>query len=284
MKTFPKDILDSKVTVETKDNLPSRDEKKGTQSIDRALDILTSFNFANPAWDAAGLSHKLGLALPTVKRILDALESKGILTKDRKRKEYRVGLKIFELGGVAYSQISLVNLSNKILLRLREETNETVHFGVVLGDELLYIKKLESPDVFDMTSPVGLRRPLTAGSQGKAILSTYPLPLLENYLSTHVLEAYTPNSVTDPKIYIEQLAKVREQGFAIDREELFEGICAVASAITRGDGLAIGGISVAFSAINYDETKVLRWAQLVRQAGLSISRQIFLNGEVEIPR
>jgi DNA-binding IclR family transcriptional regulator len=57
-------------------------EKKGTQAIDRALKILNCFNFSRPVWDATELSGELGLTLPTTKRILKALEEKGILNQN----------------------------------------------------------------------------------------------------------------------------------------------------------------------------------------------------------
>jgi IclR family KDG regulon transcriptional repressor len=264
------------MTKKAKGNLSKRNKNKGTQSIDRALDILTCFNFSNPVWDAVGLSHKLGLTLPTVKRILKAFEAKEILIQNGKARDYALGLRVFELGALAFNRISLENQAKVVLIRLREETNENVHLATVVGDEMLYIKKLESSDIFEITSPVGLRRPLASGAMGKAILSTYPLPLLKAYLSAHGLNAYTPNSITDPKIYIEELAKVREQGFAIDREELIPGVCAVGAAITEGNGKAIGSIAVSFPSIRFDEAKVLDWAQWVRQAGRTISYRISL--------
>lgn len=257
-----------------KRNSSGKDENKGTQAIDRALNILSCFSFSRSAWDATELSDRLDLTLPTTKRILKALESKGMLIQNGRTGAYEPGLRVFELGMVASSRISLLNHTKEVLIRLREETNETVHLATVDGDEILYIKKMESSDVFGITSPDGLRRPLATGSLGKAILSTYSRPMIEAYLSKYGLAAYTPRSITDPKTYIKELAKVREQGFAIDQEELIHGVCGVAAPIAEGGSPAVGGIAVAFSSIRFDKDKILEWGQLVRQAGLAIFHRL----------
>lgn len=145
---------------------------------------------------------------------------------------------------------------------------------------MLYINKMESSDAFGVLSPVGLRRPLATGSLGKAILSTYPRAMLEEYLSMHKLVQYTSRSITDQTLYIEELTKAREQGFATDREELLHGICGVAAPITGKEGLPIGGIAVAFPALRFDEGRMTEWGQLVRQAGLTISHRLSLMGEI----
>jgi DNA-binding IclR family transcriptional regulator len=257
-----------------KQDLSGAREKRGTQAIERALKILCCFNFSRSVWDATELSRELGLTLPTTKRILRALEEKGILSLNGRTGFYEVGLRVFELGALAFSRISLVNQSKELLIRLREETHQTVHLAVVDNEEVLYIKKMESSDVFGATSPDGLRRPLATGSLGKAILSTYPQVMLKAYLSNHRLVAYTSRSITDPKSYMEEISRVREQGFAVDQEELIDGVCGVAASITAGEGPAIGGIAIAFPALRFDEVRAMEWGQLVRQAGLTVSHRL----------
>jgi len=254
---------------------PGTGEKKnGTQAINRALDILVSFNLAKPVWSATELSDHLGLTLPTTKRILKALESEKILIQSKRTGPYELGLRVFELGMVASSRMPLLDQTQEILVKLREETDETVHLATVDGDDILYIKKIESPDVFGITSPDGLRRPLATGSLGKAILSTYPLPMLEAYFSRHKLIAFTPRSITDSKAYIDELMRVKQQGFSIDQEELIHGVCGVAAPIAEGERPAIGGIAVAFPSIRFDRNKILEWGQWVRQAGLTVAHRL----------
>ncbi len=255
-------------------SLPREKYSIGTQAIHRALSILACFDFAHPAWGARGLSEKLGLTISTTQRILRALESKRLLAVNLKTGEFELGLRVFELGAVVSSRIALVNQAKEILVWLRDETKETVQLVIVDGDEMLYVRNIESTDAFRILSPVGLRRPLATGSLGKAILSTYPRAMLDRYFSNHSLVQYTQRSITDRALYLEDLARVQEQGFATDREEVFNGVCALAAPITRREGLAVGGIATVYPVLHFDEGKVMEQGQLVRQAGRAISGRL----------
>ncbi len=253
---------------------------KGTQAIDRALNILNCFDFTHPEWGAKELSHALRLTPSTTQRMLKALESRRLLTLNGRTGKFELGLRVFEFGAVVASRITLASQAKEFLIRLRDETKETVLLVTVDRDEMLYISRMESSDAFGVLSPVGLRRPLATGSLGKAILSTYPQAMLEEYLSVHKLVQYTPRSIIDRTLYTEELKRTREQGFATDREELFHGICGVAAPITGEEGLAISGIAVAFPALRFDEGRMTEWGQLVRQAGLTISHRLSPMGEI----
>ena len=118
----------------------------GTQAIDRAMSILNCFDFQHQTWDAQQLSTKLELTIATTKRILRALESQKLLKQCDKTGNYELGLRIFELGAVAHSRISLVGEAKEILQKLYEETKQTIRLVKVDGDEYLYIYNIENND------------------------------------------------------------------------------------------------------------------------------------------
>jgi IclR family transcriptional regulator, KDG regulon repressor len=246
----------------------------GTQAIDRAMSILNCFDFRHQTWDAQQLSQKLELTIATTKRILKALENQRLLKQDDRTGSYELGLRIFELGAVAHSRISLVDEAKEILQKLYDETKQTIRLVKVDGDEYLYIFNIENNDAFRIMSPVGIRRPLISGSLGKSILSTYSPPLLDKFLSEHLFTDSTKNSIRDKAAYLEELAKVREQGFSIDREEVYNGVCSVSTPIVGKDGLAIAGIAIVFPVIKLDEDTVTQWGTLVRQGGFLLSRRL----------
>lgn len=246
----------------------------GTQSIDRAMNILNCFDFQHQTWDAQQLSIKLELTIATTKRIIKALKSHNILKQIGKTGNYELGLRIFELGAVAHSRISLVDEAKGILQKLYDETKQTIRLVKVDGDEYLYLFNIENDDAFSIISPVGIRRPLLSGSLGKSILSTYPLPLLDEFLSKHQFTDSTMNSIRDKCVYLEELAKVRERGFSTDKEEVYNGVCSVSAPIIGRDNLAIGGIAVVFPVVKFSEDTVSEWGKLVRQGGFILSRRL----------
>lgn len=264
-----------KITMKTKKKgkMPNNNNT-GTQAIDRALSILNCFDFQHQTWDAQQLSTKLDLTIATTKRILRALESQNLLKQIGKAGNYELGLRIFELGAVAHSRISLVGEAKEILQKLYDETKQTIRLVEVDSDEYLYIYNIENNDAFRIISPVGIRRPLLLGSLGKSILSTYPPSLLDQFLSEHQFIQYTINTITDKPAYLQELARVREKGFATDREEVYNGVCSVAAPIIAKDGLAIGGIAVVFPVLDFNEEIMFEWGKLVRQGGINLSRRL----------
>jgi IclR family transcriptional regulator, acetate operon repressor len=271
--------------MKTTGNSPSAGikEAKGSQAVNRALDILSCFDFSHFDWSASELSKKLGLTMPTTQRMLKALESKAFLSLNKRTGRFEIGLHVFELGAIFQARMTLIHQAKDVLIRLRDETKESALLGMIDGDEVVFVMRMDSLDVFGSVSPVGLRRPLVSGSFGKAILALYPQPAAEKYLSSHVLTQYTPRSITNKAIYIKELGEVKKLGYAIDREEVIPGICAIASAIAGEEGFAVGSVAVVFPAIRYSEIRIVEWGQLVRQAGLNISQRLsYMMGESQI--
>jgi IclR family transcriptional regulator, KDG regulon repressor len=265
--------MHKKFTMKKIGQIPNNNNT-GTQAIDRAMSILNCFDYQHQTWDAQELSTKLELTLATTKRIIKALESQNILKQIGKAGNYELGLRIFELGAVAHSRISLVEEAKEILQKLYDETKQTIRLVKVDGDEYLYIYNIENNDAFRIISPVGIRRPLLLGSLGKSILSIYPPPLLDRFLSEHRFTQYTMNTITDKSVYLHELASVREKGFATDKEEVYNGVCSVAAPIIGKDGLSIGGIAVVFPVLDFNENIMSEWGKLVRQGGINLSRRL----------
>ena len=65
---------------------------------------------------------------------------------------------------------------------------------------------------------VGRRLPAHSTSLGKALLSTYTDEQVRKMLP-ETLPALTEHTITDREKLIEELRQVRDQGFAVDREE-----------------------------------------------------------------
>lgn len=256
-----------------KERIPKKNNI-GAQSIDRALSILNCFDFHHQTLTASQLSKKLGLTSPTTQRMLRSLVSHRLLEYNDKAGYYQLGFRSFELGCIAQCSIPMIDEAKEIMLKLHHETVQTVRLAIVDGDEFVNISSIDSNDVFGIYSPVGIRRPLVSGSFGKAILSTYPQQYLQEYLLVHTLPALTSNSITDKSLYMNELSIVRARGFATDKEEFCNGVCSVAAPIAGTDGLAIGVIAVTFPVIKFTEAKVAEWGQLVRQGGLSLSKNL----------
>lgn len=76
---------------------------------------------------------------------------------------------------------------------------------------------------------------LHANAPGKAILARWDVERVRTLLDEQGLPEYTPETITDVEVLLEELARVREAGYAVDDGELISGMRGVAAPIVAGD-------------------------------------------------
>jgi DNA-binding IclR family transcriptional regulator len=94
------------------------------------------------------------------------------------------------------------------------------------------------------TSRIGKRLHLHYTSTGKAILAYLPQERVEEIVATWGLPERTENTVTDYESLEEELAEVRERGYAFDRGEQINGARCVGAPVRDPSGTIVGAISV----------------------------------------
>ncbi len=109
--------------------------------------------------------------------------------------------------------------------------NETVHLGVLEEGEILCLAKEESSQTIRMISYVGKRAPLHCTSLRKVLLAYLSAEERKKILGEKVLPRLTENTINDKKELEKELGKVREQDFALDREENEKDVRCVAAPI-----------------------------------------------------
>jgi DNA-binding IclR family transcriptional regulator len=123
-----------------------------------------------------------------------------------------------------------VGLLGSILDDLARQFGETVHLGRLDGAHIVYLAKRESVHPLRLYSAIGRRLPAHATALGKALLAERPDDVVDEVLSWP-LAALTPHTITDRDALLADLATVRAQGYAVDREESTHGIVCFAVAL-----------------------------------------------------
>ncbi len=85
---------------------------------------------------------------------------------------------------------------------------------------------------------------------GKAILSTLDEATLTRYFAESFRPLFTPHTITDEATLRDQIAAVRDAGFALTDEEYTLGVCGIAR-VVRIDGVAVGALAVALPKLRY---------------------------------
>lgn len=222
-------------------SVPADQPAAGTiNSVDHALRLIEALHAAQPL-SVSDLARRLGLPRPTVYRLLKTLGSHGLLVQEGTA--YRLSLRLLELASTALAASALQVAAQPVLSDLAAQTGETTHFAVLDGDQVGYVAKVESRHPIRMFSHVGWRGPLHATGVGKVLLA-WSDPSLVRRVLDGTLEAFTPYTLTGKAELSAEIEKVREAGYAVDRQELIDGlVCVAAPVLVRA--LLVGAVSVA---------------------------------------
>ena len=204
----------------------------GARVTSRALALLGAFDGEHRSLSLTDLARRAGLPLATAHRLVGELHRWGALARDPGG-EYVIGRRIWQLGLLAPVQSGLRQAASPFLHDLYGTTLATVHLAVRDGLEVLYVERLAGHVSVPVVSRVGSRLPMHATGVGKVLLAYAPEEVrLEVLTNLTRITAYT---VTQPARLLEQLRRVRAEGYATTGEEMSLGACSVAVPVRNGD-------------------------------------------------
>ncbi len=196
----------------------------------KAFAILDEIAAEQQKMGISDLARKLNMSKGTIHGITQAFLDLGVLTQDSNKK-LSLGPTLIELGNKALAGDDLRLSVRPFLEELYSEFKETVFLGNSDGKKITIIDKVDNPTGLKISAPVGSRLSLLAGATGKIFLSAFSDEDLQGFLRDS-LPKFTEKTITDRSKYIEEIKKVREQGYATDFEEYIQGVNAVCVPIT----------------------------------------------------
>lgn len=215
------------------------------QSLDRAMNILECFNYNNRELDLASITKKTALNRTTARRLINHLSSRGYLSFDPETRRYRLGLKLFELGGVVLSSISLRRVAAPHLTALRDSTGYTVFLGTARDERLLYLDMRAARGPFRFSSNIGTIRPLHFGMLGIILMAYLPRREQERILDEQPLAPYSPHSITDRDQFSLILAKAKQNSYFVGREHVTEGFGGIAAPVRDHNRRVVASLGLA---------------------------------------
>jgi DNA-binding IclR family transcriptional regulator len=240
------------------------------QSVDRACALLHVLGQTPGGASLGQLSRETGLHKSTARRILVSLVAAGLVRQAPPDDHYRLGAALPHLGDVARLHLFDGNLAHSILRALRDQTNETVHLGVLDRFELVYVDKIESLQSLQVASRIGARAPLYCTGLGKAYLAHMPERWVAEYLAAVELVAKTPNTITDSAALLAELARTRRRGWSLDDVENEADVRCVGAPVLDSSGTVVAAVSVTAPASRLAVDKVPQAAALLLKAATQL--------------
>lgn len=235
----------------------TREPVTGTQSVERALGLLSAFSEEHPQRRISELTAVTGLGQSTVSRLVGALVSLGFLNQDERSGLYGIGPTVVRLAGIGLNQSPVHQQSRQLTQNLAARLGLGANVAERQGDQIFYLCHFEGLAQPRSATMVGRGGPLYATAMGKALLSEVPPAEIEELIG-RTYPAYTPNTITDLDTLLGGLAEVRGQGFATEVEELAFGRACLAAPIRDRSGVVVAALSVSgpLSAMDLGNRKV----------------------------
>lgn len=240
------------------------------QSLDRALDILELLARSS-GLTLTEIANDLDQSPATAYRVLMTLEKRGVVEADANTQTWHIGPTAFRLGSAFLRRTGLVERSRPVMRSLMEATGETANLGIARENSILFVSQVETNETIRAFFPPGTRSPFHASGIGKALLSQYSDQQIQKILRNSSLERFTPQTITTQEGLLEELARIRAQGFSFDDEERTSGMRCIAAPIIDASGEAIAGISVSGPTSRMTKDQIAQIGELVRNAAAELS-------------
>jgi DNA-binding IclR family transcriptional regulator len=246
-------------------------DKEGVRSVDRAASLLIALGNWDGEAGVTELARSLGLHKSTTSRLLATLQKRGLVQQGRDSGKYRLGLAVVRLGGQAERALDLQSIAMPELEGVARAVRETTTLGVVESDSVITI-------AWSDASGIGHDRkwtylPLHATAPGKVLLSNRPEREVIR-LSKIGFTPYTSRTIVRVDRLLEEIARVRNRGFATAFGEYEPSVNAVAVPVFDQRGSVVAALEVRASGQRIQPGRVPELIERIRAAAAAITEQI----------
>jgi DNA-binding IclR family transcriptional regulator len=269
-----------------KQKSPPAEKVTGTQSIQRAIDVLHEIASCT---DAEGLRlsdicTRTGLERPTAYRILTCLEDNQMLVRAPESRSYQLGPSIFYLGLAATPHNSLSDTCAFVLDFLAAETGNTVFLTVRSGNDSVTIdRRVGTFPIQALTLAVGARRPLGIGAGSLAILAALPEAEAKALVGENA-SRFSPYTDLDREGIDALVKQGRSKGYVVNAGHVTAEVTALGMPIRNRQGTPIGAVTVAAIRSRMTAEQIASCAKLMREQITKLENVISGGNKQKPPR
>ncbi|MGH9701477.1 MAG: IclR family transcriptional regulator [Candidatus Acidiferrales bacterium] len=240
------------------------------RAIERTLRVVESFE-TDQELSLTELTARAHMVKSSVFRILFTLKRLAYVEKTPSGK-YFITQRFGQLtqNGRAQAPAEISSLVQPFMQDLLHRYTETVNFGVLDGDKVLYIKVLESPHAFRMTAQAGITSPLHSTALGKCLICQHSRSEVERLIGKKPLQRFTTRTICDRSLFIREIERVRKRGYAVDDMEDSLGARCLGVPILDSRGKVTAALSISGPGSRINRAR----AREILDALLTVSQQI----------
>lgn len=216
--------------------------KNRVKSVEKTFDIVRTIQDLGGA-SLTTLAREMGIPQSTAHNYLKSLEDAEYLVNDNGT--YQVGIRFLEHGAYARNRLKIYEIAKPEVDKLADETGELANLLIEEHGRGSYLHRAYGVDAVQVEAHVGTRVYLHSTALGKAILAHLPAERRDAILDRHGLPERTPRTTTDRAELLDDLAEIRDRGYAYDDEERLSGLRCLAAAVRSDSDRVLGAVSIA---------------------------------------
>jgi len=241
-------------------------------SFKKAARLLLAFTDETPELGVMELSRRVGLNKSTASRFVATLLNLGFLERVEQGSKYRLGTRLFELGMLAVRRRPIVGAAESLLDSLARQNRDTAMLAVAAQGHVMFIQKF---DFAQQPSPivVGQPYPLHCSASGKVILSGLDDAVLAEVLRAPLAKR-TERTILSPMRLRDQIAMIRESGYASDHEELELGVANVAAPVYDRNAEVVAAVALSLPCQRVSQASLPSLARGVIDTAMTLSQRL----------
>jgi DNA-binding IclR family transcriptional regulator len=240
-------------------------------SIAKAITILNCFSYDKYSLRLKEISMLTGINQATAYRMLNTLKEFNLIEQQHNG-EYSLGRGFLKYQGIVLNSMEIRRLVLPYLEDLSNNLRITVNLAILDGTEVVFVARAETPYCAYGYFHVGMRRPIYCTGMGKVL--TCKTPSIAQAVFKRGVHRYTLNTITDETRFLEELEKIRLQGYAVDQEEWSNGVNCVAVPLYSISGEVLAGISISGPTSTYPLEKILGYVPVLLEYSHRISARM----------
>lgn len=229
----------------------SQDETtKTVQAVETTFEVVGALTEMQSA-GVSEIASAVGIPVSTAYMHLSTLRHLGYVIKTDK--EYHLSLRFLEHGGAVRQQMDFFTVVKDEVNQITYLTGEITGFAVEERGQRVVLYRSEGDRSVGDQIPIGEHTHMHWTSLGKAILAHLPKERVNEVVDRHGLPAGTRYTIVDRAALDDELATIRDQGYAIDDAERRRGIRGVAVPILNANEEIVGSVGIAGPKTRFDE-------------------------------
>jgi len=212
----------------------------------KGLAVIETFTADQPRQSIAEVAAASGLDRATARRCLLTLAHHGYADWDGKF--FTLTPRVLRLGTACLATMPLPQIVQPLLDRLSDEIGESSSVSILDGAEIVYIARAAQRKVMSISLMPGTRLPAFCTSMGRVLLAALPEAEAEAILRAAPMPARTPHTLTEVTAVLQELARIRLQGYAVNDQEVEIGLRSIAVPLVNARGRVVAAINLGLAA------------------------------------